>query len=110
HKIRAALTAGVLGFLLPSLLPYLAGAAREVGQILHLFHPRDHVAEGAKVILENMATRGTHKRVYVVMGHTHRQDARSFKRNGVETIYINTGTWIPLWPKNRQDLIGKTIL
>jgi UDP-2,3-diacylglucosamine pyrophosphatase LpxH len=110
HKIRAALTAGALGFLLPSLLPYLVGAAREVGQILHLFHPRDHVAEGAEGILENMATRGTHKRVYVVMGHTHRQDARSFKRNGVETIYINTGTWIPLWPKNRQDLIGKTIL
>jgi UDP-2,3-diacylglucosamine pyrophosphatase LpxH len=50
--------------------------------------------------------------VYAVLGHTHAEDVQSLPPlPGAErTLYLNTGTWIPRWPKDRPDLIGRVLL
>ena len=35
---------------------------------------------------------------YAVLGHTHMQDVQRLSSiTGSEVLYINTGTWAPLW-------------
>ena len=49
-------------------------------------------------------------RVYAVMGHTHDQDIQRLPGlNGGTTLYLNTGTWIPVWPDDRPDLAGQVL-
>jgi UDP-2,3-diacylglucosamine pyrophosphatase LpxH len=48
-------------------------------------------------------------RVYIVFGHTHTQDAQ-LVRSGAGSpgiLYLNTGTWTPLFDDDRPDLIGR---
>jgi hypothetical protein len=48
-----------------------------------------------------------------VVGHTHRLDRQvlPITKNGqpITVVYLNTGTWTPLWPKDRPDLLGRTL-
>jgi hypothetical protein len=49
-------------------------------------------------------------RVYAVMGHTHDQDVQRLPElGGATTLYLNTGTWIPIWPDDRPDLAGQVL-
>ena len=52
-------------------------------------------------------------RYLAVVGHTHLLDRQvlPISKNGQQltVIYLNTGTWTPLWPKNRPDLLGRTL-
>jgi len=49
-------------------------------------------------------------RMYAVMGHTHDQDVQRLPNlNGATTLYLNTGTWIPIWPDDRPDLAGQVL-
>jgi hypothetical protein len=47
--------------------------------------------------------------LYAVYGHTHNQDAQLIPaREGVPTVlYLNTGTWTPLFIEDRPDLMGR---
>ena len=48
--------------------------------------------------------------LYAVYGHTHTMDVQLVApRNGVPTVlYLNTGTWTPLYIDDRPDLIGRS--
>jgi UDP-2,3-diacylglucosamine pyrophosphatase LpxH len=48
--------------------------------------------------------------LYAVYGHTHTMDVQLVPvRDGVPSIlYLNTGTWTPLYIDDRPDLIGRT--
>jgi hypothetical protein len=106
---RALAGGGIVGVLFPALLPYAVGFLQEMGRAFGLFKPRDPVAEGAHAVLERFARGNRWRRVYVVMGHTHRQDVQTRSAGYRYETYINTGTWIPLWPLDRQDLVGRII-
>jgi UDP-2,3-diacylglucosamine pyrophosphatase LpxH len=48
--------------------------------------------------------------IYAVMGHTHDQDIQRLPGfDGGTTLYLNTGTWIPVWPDDRPDLAGQVM-
>lgn len=49
-------------------------------------------------------------RIYAVMGHTHDQDIQCLPDLGAaRVLYLNTGTWIPVWPDDRPDLDGQVL-
>src|SRR3954453_12407582 len=47
--------------------------------------------------------------VYIVYGHTHTQDAQLVRPGDGSPgiLYLNTGTWTPLFDDDRPDLIGR---
>jgi UDP-2,3-diacylglucosamine pyrophosphatase LpxH len=47
--------------------------------------------------------------LYIVFGHTHNQDAQLVPPNGGTpgVMYLNSGTWTPLFIDDRPDLIGR---
>lgn len=92
------------------LLPYAVGLTQHVLRSLGLLKPANDVAEGARRSMARVFHPDTgFARVYAVMGHTHRQDVRRFATTPREEFYVNTGTWIPLWPQERRDLVGRVI-
>jgi UDP-2,3-diacylglucosamine pyrophosphatase LpxH len=97
------------------LAPYIAAAFREL--VRWLGRKR---RKGGQMGEDDMA-RGVydtiHQRnfpaarsVYAVMGHTHDQDIQRLPDIGsAQCLYLNTGTWIPVWPDNRPDLDGQVL-
>lgn len=96
---------GAVGFL----FPYFVGAIKEFWAT---YGPKRHWG-----VAEEMYDRQAGRlaalpgdRIYLVAGHTHELDSRVVARTGAkEFYYLNTGTWVPLWPKDRPDLIGRTL-
>lgn len=107
--VRAAGTTG--GIALPALLPWIFRLGREVLRTLGIVGDEDPLAEAAQEFAAEMkAEAGAPKRPYVVMGHTHRQTVRLLEVAGAgPAYYVNTGTWTPLWPRDREDLAGKIL-
>ena len=97
---------GVLGLV----APYLVGAARD---LIPKRRPRvgeDRLAEGAYAALD--ARGGSHSgaTLYAILGHTHEQDVQrlpNIRRTPV--LYINSGTWVPLWDDERPDQVGQIL-
>ncbi|HET8890311.1 MAG TPA: hypothetical protein VFQ41_15525 [Candidatus Angelobacter sp.] len=97
------------------LAPYLTAAFREFVRWL------GRKKRNAKEVGEDALSRGVFasmkelnfpafSRMYAVMGHTHDQDIQSLPGlNGGTTLYLNTGTWIPVWPDDRPDLAGQVL-
>lgn len=89
--------------------PYLIGAARE---LLPRRRPRvgdDHFAEGVYRELGRRGDSGASVR-YAVLGHTHAIDVQALPALGTSRVmYVNTGTWAPLWPRDRPDLVGRIL-
>jgi UDP-2,3-diacylglucosamine pyrophosphatase LpxH len=108
---RWARVAGPVGGLLfPFLLPYLIGAIQEISAQLRGPRPSPHVQAARRILFggpESPAPPQAPR--YVVMGHTHVQDSRRLGSEPGPRIYLNSGTWIPLWPRNRQDLQGRIL-
>ncbi|HOX24270.1 MAG TPA: hypothetical protein PLL30_00775 [Candidatus Krumholzibacteria bacterium] len=103
-----AVSGGILGVLSPVLLPYLIGAGLEIVRSLRPRRPLDELAAAArKQLAEWSAVSPPWRRLYSVMGHTHRQDVHAFPLGEREGYYLNTGTWIPLWSRERPDLAGR---
>jgi len=95
-------------------LPLLIGAVRELWRWAH--RPRvgeDEIAAGVhEAMRRDTRTQGPWRRLYAVLGHTHSQDVQRLPPLGTgseEVYYVNTGTWAPLWPKDRPDLAGRTV-
>jgi UDP-2,3-diacylglucosamine pyrophosphatase LpxH len=110
HPWVAALVGGM-----GMLAPYLAAAFREF--IRWLGRKKRHRAQ----VGEDDMSRGVYaamqkvkfpaaRRIYAVMGHTHDQDIQSLPElHGAKVLYLNTGTWIPVWPDDRPDLGGQVL-
>ena len=95
---------GLSGTIATALMPYVLGAFTEI--LRRFKKPRDHIAEGAVTAIRTKFD-GTAKRYYAVFGHTHVQLVKRLAIQGCDALYINTGTWIALWPNDRRDLIGQ---
>lgn len=107
-----------LGILFPMLLPFVIGAGRELWRqvrslpvLAGLLTRRDRLEAGAeKVLAKTFSQPGPLTRVYAVMGHTHRHAVVFLGHgNGTRRFYLNSGTWIPLWPDDRRDLVGQVL-
>jgi membrane-associated phospholipid phosphatase/UDP-2,3-diacylglucosamine pyrophosphatase LpxH len=105
---------GVLGAM-GLLAPYLAAAFRELmkwlGKKLRKKDPvgEDDLARGVYDTLQDRKFPAA-TRIYAVMGHTHDQDVQALPPlHGSAVLYLNTGTWIPVWPDNRPDLDGQVL-
>jgi membrane-associated phospholipid phosphatase/UDP-2,3-diacylglucosamine pyrophosphatase LpxH len=102
---------GVMGLL----APYLAAAFRELVKWLgRKPRKKDPVGEDdlARGVYETLQGRKfpPAAQIYAVMGHTHDQDVQALPLlNGSAVLYLNTGTWIPVWPDNRPDLDGQVL-
>ena len=102
---------GALGIL----APYLAAAFREFVRWLGRKTRRsaqvgeDEMSQGVYASMEKLKF-PAFSRMYAVMGHTHDQDVQSLPDlGGAKTLYLNTGTWIPIWPEDRPDLAGQVL-
>jgi UDP-2,3-diacylglucosamine pyrophosphatase LpxH len=102
---------GVLGIL----APYLAAAFREFVRWLGRKKRRpaqvgeDDMARGVFASMKKLKF-PTFSCMYAVMGHTHDQDIQRLPGlDGGATLYLNTGTWIPVWPDDRPDLEGQVL-
>lgn len=97
---------GALGFAFPWI----------VGVLHDLIPPRrpaageDHVAAGLYRALLERARGVKAATLYGVLGHTHAQDVQKLPPVGdAAAFYVNTGTWIAIWPEDRLDLAGRTL-
>jgi hypothetical protein len=99
--------AGVaISLALTGVLPYLIGAFND----LRRRRPkRDRHLEAAQEIAATALSDCGRERAYVCMGHTHALGVKPIPgTNGWQ--YVNTGTWTALWPADRPDLLGRTLL
>ena len=111
HPMRS-MALGALGIL----APYLAAAFREFVRWLGRKKRRpaqvgeDEMSRGVYASVEKLKF-PAFNRMYAVMGHTHDQDIQRLPGlDGGTTLYLNTGTWIPIWPEDRPDLAGQVLL
>jgi hypothetical protein len=92
--------------------PYLIGAIKDL-----IISRKANVGERMLEQWQAKVKEHPSKRVYLVAGHTHDQAVDRLVPapsvvgfcHGQEVFYLNTGTWVPLWPKDRPDLIGRTL-
>lgn len=113
EMVRHALAGlGKLRFVLSLLgvaLPYLLSALAELfprgrGRVLE-----DEFGDAAYHAFLKRPAGPPARVVYIVFGHTHDQDAQFVRgRAGTpDVLYLNTGTWTPLFIEDRPDLIGR---
>jgi UDP-2,3-diacylglucosamine pyrophosphatase LpxH len=103
------------------LAPYLMGAIREGyvwlrDRITAKRNPvgEDHYGRKLAKALPGLLDTTSGMTEYVaVVGHTHRLDRQILplekEKRKLTVTYVNTGTWVPLWPKDRPDLLGRTL-
>ncbi len=107
----AQVAALLSGAVVSALLPYLLGTLSELRERLRVHSPPDPWAAAAALRLRAAFPAGAgFARVYATMGHTHVQAAVRLDERGREALYLNTGTWIALWPHDRPDLAGRVRL
>jgi UDP-2,3-diacylglucosamine pyrophosphatase LpxH len=109
--------AAVLGIV----APYLLGALHEVYQwfrdwVVAKRHPigdDDYGRKLAETLPGRLDLSSGSIEYLAVLGHTHRLDRQVLPLTKGLTkftvTYLNTGTWAPLWPKDRPDLLGRTL-
>ena len=98
----------VLGVLLSGVLPYVLGA---LGELRRRWRPPadTHIKAAQAAVTRHLAG-CSRERAYVCMGHTHVSAVRRIPSAvSRKDFYINTGTWIALWPDDRPDLLGRTV-
>jgi UDP-2,3-diacylglucosamine pyrophosphatase LpxH len=95
----------VIGVLLSGAFPYVAGV---LGELVRRGPGTDRQLEGSRRAVATALASGTRTRRYVCMGHTHVCTVERIDDAG-EHLYLNTGTWIALWPEDRPDLVGRTV-
>jgi UDP-2,3-diacylglucosamine pyrophosphatase LpxH len=102
--VVSTIVASVSGIAVSGVLPYLLGA---IGELRRRRPPTDHHLKAAAELVRAHFVQRNPTRSYVCMGHTH---VTAMKRIAeTNHLYVNTGTWIALWPRDRPDLIGRTL-
>jgi UDP-2,3-diacylglucosamine pyrophosphatase LpxH len=107
---RSSLILGALGLF----FPYIAAAGHEFYLWLKRRRPRpvgeDELGQGVYQKIQNEIRNRPFpegQQIYALMGHTHDQDVQSLQvPGGPHVLYLNTGSWIPVWPEDRPDLDG----
>jgi UDP-2,3-diacylglucosamine pyrophosphatase LpxH len=103
---RASWVFGALGLF----LPYVLGALHEVFPRRTPKVGEDDFACGVYHALEECKAGSAPGTQYGVVGHTHVQDVQSLPPLGAAPVlYLNTGTWTPLWQADRPDLAGRIL-
>ena len=112
HKLSLVVGLGGL------LAPYLVAAIGELGKKFSKWRAsrgrnlqigEDDLAKGVYESIKNMPFPKA-SRIYAAMGHTHDQDVQTLPDiKGCKVLYLNTGTWTPVWSDNRPDLDGQVL-
>ncbi len=90
--------------------PYIIGFVRDLFPERKPAVGEDTFAEGVYTALKARAADAPRATQYATLGHTHEQDVQSLPALGsARVLYLNTGTWIPLWDEDRPDLAGKIL-
>lgn len=101
--------------------PYIIGALHELyewirGMINEKRHPigdDDYAWKLIPALPDRLDLSSGSTDYLAVLGHTHRLDRQVLPLAKGQThftvTYLNTGTWAPLWPKDRPDLNGRTL-
>jgi UDP-2,3-diacylglucosamine pyrophosphatase LpxH len=107
----------VVGFL----APYFIGVLHEaymwirdwINAKRHPIGDDDYGRKLAEVLPDRLDLSRGSPEYLAVLGHTHRLDRQVLPLAKGQTrftvTYLNTGTWAPLWPKDRPDLLGRTL-
>lgn len=95
----------LLGLVFAGALPYLLGV---IGDLRGRRPATDHHVRAATERARRQRERSGRNLRYVCMGHTHVTAVKQLDAPG-HPLYINTGTWIALWPRDRPDLLGRTV-
>jgi UDP-2,3-diacylglucosamine pyrophosphatase LpxH len=103
-------SAAIGGSLAPVLVPFVVGALREAWTDLFGRPSHDELADGAAARIRERLTMMGEGELWAAMGHTHRQTAAVLDVPHRTARYLNTGTWIALWPEDRPDLAGRVNL
>jgi UDP-2,3-diacylglucosamine pyrophosphatase LpxH len=99
----------VLGVVASGVVPYVAGVLGDVLKRIRRSRPvTDHQLDAARELVNTELRDCPRRRKYVCMGHSHVSAVRRLDADG-DHVYLNTGTWIALWPDDRPDLIGRTV-
>ncbi len=103
---KASWLFGVVGLL----FPFIVGALRDAFPRRRPPVGEDDFAYGISRALDEHARGPKLGTRYGVVGHTHVQDVQSLPPiAGAPALYLNTGTWIPLWQADRPDLAGRIL-
>ncbi len=99
----------VAGISLPAILPFLIGLGGDLWRELRLAlfgAKEDPLVTGARAAFRGaFAASPAESRQHATMGHTHQQTVAALDDRG--SLYLNSGTWIPLWSVDRPDLAGQ---
>ena len=98
-----AIVVAAVGFLLSGAFPWVLSL---FGELTRRRPSTDHHLEAARTASKDHL--GEYEQAYVCMGHTHVSAVKRIDDAG-KKLYLNTGTWIALWPANRPDLLGRTV-
>lgn len=99
--------------------PYIAGALRDLWPRrrpkIGNRYAEDEYARAIYAEMRKQPALHPFDRAYGVLGHTHKADVQELpslapdKRPDAVALYLNTGTWAPLWDDARPDLLGRTV-
>jgi len=90
--------------------PYIIGLVRDLFPDRKPVVGEDTFAEGVYTALKARAPGAPGATQFAILGHTHEQDVQSLPAlSSARVLYLNTGTWIPLWDEDRPDLAGKIL-
>ncbi len=96
--------------ILGAAFPFLVGVARDLIPQKQPLEGEDEYAAGGYMALNHALSEPRPATAYAVLGHTHMQDVQRLSSiTGSEVLYINTGTWAPLWRADRPDLTGRIL-
>lgn len=95
----------LLGLVFAGALPYLLGV---ISDLRRRRPATDHHVRAATERARRQGEQSGRNLRYVCMGHTHVSAVKQLDAPG-HPLYINTGTWIALWPRDRPDLLGRTV-
>jgi UDP-2,3-diacylglucosamine pyrophosphatase LpxH len=91
-------------------LPYLAAVARDLVPTRRPRGAEDEFGVRIREAMRRSPPAGKYQRLYGTMGHTHGEDVQGCDSfDGRRVLYLNSGTWIPLWSEDRVDLLGRSL-
>jgi hypothetical protein len=90
--------------------PYLIGITRDLLPRRRTKAGEDAFGEGIYRTISALGARDDYPRLYGVVGHRHVPDVQRLPDIGrAEVLYLNSGTWIPVWDVNRPDQNGRVV-
>ncbi len=89
--------------------PWVLGVIRDLWPKRRPAVGEDEYAASIHEVLRDEVS-GEHSRVYAALGHTHAIDVQALPSiAGSEVTYLNSGTWAPVWRRDRPDLVGQVL-